>query len=229
MTREPRRIVVTGSSKGLGLALASAFVHGGHSVEGCSRSGLPEVEVEFSVSPVDVRDRAAVERWAGALLSKGHVPDVLITNAALINEPAPLWKVSPAEVESIIATNVMGTSHVLQAFLPAMVERGRGLVITISSGWGRATDPEFAPYCASKYAVEGLTMSLAQELPSGMAAISLSPGVVRTDMLVRCWGNRALDYELPEQWAKRAAPFILELGPDANGSQLTVPPPPSSQ
>lgn len=57
-----------------------------------------------------------------------------------------------------------------------------------------------APYCASKWAVEGLTRSVAKELPDGMAIVALNPGVINTDMLVSCFGNSAALYQAPEAW-----------------------------
>ena len=88
-----------------------------------------------------------------------------------------------------------------------MVKRGSGVIVNLSSGWGRITSPEVAPYCATKYAIEGLTLALAQELPEGMAAVPLNPGVIDTDMLRQAWSNGASRYPKAEQWAKKAAPF----------------------
>lgn len=226
MNDSPTKIVLTGASRGIGLALAREFVRLGHVVQGCSRSGVPHSREPFSVCPVDVSDRGQVACWVEQLVGAGFVPDIVITNAGLINEPAPLWKIPPAEVQALMDTNVLGTAYVLQAFLPLMIVRGRGMIVSLSSGWGRYADVDFAPYCASKFAVEGLISSLSKELPGGLAAVTLSPGIVRTDMLFRCWGEQALDYELPDAWAKRAAPFILGLDARHNGQSLTVPTPP---
>ena len=85
------------------------------------------------------------------------------------------------------------------------------------------TAPEVAPYCASKWAIEGLTRAMAQELPNGLAAIPLNPGIVDTDMLRSCFGGKASHYLSPEEWAKAAVPFLLKLGPRDNGKPLTVP------
>ena len=79
-----------------------------------------------------------------------------------------------------------------------------------------------APYCATKWAIEGLTQSLAQELPEGMAAVPLNPGVINTDMLRSCFGPSAADFVSAEEWAEIAIPFLLELGPGHNGQSLTV-------
>lgn len=61
-----------------------------------------------------------------------------------------------------------------------------------------------APYCATKWGVEGLTRSLAQELPSGLIAVAFNPGVINTDMLQSTFGSQAKDYETPNQWAVHA-------------------------
>jgi NAD(P)-dependent dehydrogenase (short-subunit alcohol dehydrogenase family) len=96
------------------------------------------------------------------------------------------------------------------------------VIVNFSSGWGRSTDAEVAPYCATKWAIEGLTQALAQELPEGMAAVPLNPGIIDTDMLRSCFGASASSYPNPAEWAKRAVPFLLKLGPKDNGRQLTV-------
>jgi NAD(P)-dependent dehydrogenase (short-subunit alcohol dehydrogenase family) len=79
-----------------------------------------------------------------------------------------------------------------------------------------------APYCASKWAIEGLTKALAEELPEGMAAIPMNPGVIDTDMLRIAWAEGASAHRKADEWAKVAAPYILKLGPAENGRSVTV-------
>jgi NAD(P)-dependent dehydrogenase (short-subunit alcohol dehydrogenase family) len=172
---------------------------------------------------VDVADEAAVGRWAKSILADGGSPDLLLNNAAVVNENAPLWKVPPGEFSKVIDVNIKGTYNVLWHFLPAMIERQKGVIVNFSSGWGRSTSPEVAPYCATKYAVEGLTLALAQELPAGMCAVPLNPGIINTDMLQSCFGEEADSYPTPEKWAQKAVPFLLNLGPKDNGKSLTAP------
>lgn len=119
--------------------------------------------------------------------------------------------------------NINGIFHVIRHFVPAMVERASGVIVNFSSGWGRSTSPEVAPYCATKWAVEGLTRALAQELPRGMAAVPLNPGVIDTDMLRSCWGSGAGSFPKAESWAQQAVPFLLSLDATDNGQPLTVP------
>ncbi|MFI5336688.1 MAG: SDR family oxidoreductase, partial [Opitutales bacterium] len=133
------------------------------------------------------------------------------------------WQVPSAEFNKLIDVNVKGVANVIRHFVPAMVARGTGVIVTLSSGWGRTAAAGVAPYCASKFAIEGLTKSLAQDLPTEMAAVPLSPGVVDTDMLRQAWSDGASAYPKADEWAKTAAPFILQLGPKDNGQSLSVP------
>jgi NAD(P)-dependent dehydrogenase (short-subunit alcohol dehydrogenase family) len=223
-----KRIVLTGASRGLGRAMVEGFVAQGHTVVGCARStraidqlqGRHEAPHRFNV--VDVRSDEAVERWAREVLSEGHV-DLLINNAALINENAPLWMVPAGQFDDLVDVNIKGTANVIRHFLPAMVARRTGVVVNFSSAWGRSTSPDVAPYCATKWAIEGLTRALAAELPSGMAAVPVNPGIIDTDMLRCCFGDSASAYPTAAQWARRAVPFLLGLGPEDTGQPLSVP------
>jgi NAD(P)-dependent dehydrogenase (short-subunit alcohol dehydrogenase family) len=111
----------------------------------------------------------------------------------------------------------------MRHFLPAMEERGRGVVVNFSSGWGRSTSPEVAPYCASKWAVEGLSQAVAQEVASGVAVVALNPGIIDTDMLRSCFGESAGSYPDAKAWATRAVPFLENLDSSDNGRALTAP------
>ncbi len=220
-------ILITGVTRGLGRALAEWYIAHGHTVVGCGRSA-EILEMRFThpaphdFSVVDVTEENKVAIWAEKTLGVPGAPDVLINNAALMNNPAPLWKIPAAEFNRLVDVNVKGVATVIRHFVPAMVERKAGVIVNLSSGWGRSTAPEVAPYCASKFAIEGLTHALAQELPEGMAAVPLNPGVIDTDMLRQCWSDSASGYPKATQWAEVAAPFILSLGPKHNGRSLSV-------
>ena len=223
-------ILITGCSKGLGLSMVRSFAALGHTIIGCARSApaISALQKEFpaphSFSVVDVSDAAAVETWAAQAIASHGAPDLLLNNAAVIHPNAPLWKVPAERFNRVIDVNVKGLANVLRSFLPAMVKAKKGVIVNFSSGWGRSTSPEVSGYCASKYAVEGLTASLAQELPAGMAAVALNPGVINTEMLQDCFGKEsASHYPSAEDWAKRAVPFLLKIGPKDNGHPLTVP------
>ena len=223
-------ILVTGCSKGLGLEMVRSFISLGHTVIGCARNtkAITSLQKEFpsphSFTVLDVAEASAVETWAGQVIQKHGAPNLLLNNAAVIHPNAPFWKVPADRFNQVIDVNVKGLANVLRSFLPAMVKAKKGVIVNFSSGWGRSTSPEVSGYCASKYAVEGLTASLAQELPAGMAAVALNPGVINTEMLQECFGKEsASHYPDAKQWAKSAVPFLLNLGPKDNGQPLTVP------
>ena len=209
--------------------MAEEFIRLGHTVLGCARSAksIAELRGRFGkphdFEAVDVASDEKVRAWAGRVLKSQGAPDLLLNNAAIINKNAPLWKAGAEEFDQVIDVNIKGVANVIRHFVPAMIERGSGVIVNFSSGWGRSTDAEVAPYCATKWAIEGLTQALAQELPAGMAAIPLNPGVINTEMLQSCFGGSASAYPTAEEWAKQAVPFLLSLGPKHNGQSLTVP------
>lgn len=224
-----KHIVITGVTDGLGRAMVEEFIHRGHVVLGCGRSEkkIETLKKEFGgphdFYPVDVASDEAVQSWASLCLASHPPPDLLINNAGVINHNARLWEIDGREFATVIDVNVKGPANVIRYFVPAMIRRKSGVIVNFSSGWGRSTDAEVAPYCASKWAIEGLTLSLAQELPSGMAAVPLNPGIINTGMLRSCFGESASAYPDPADWAKIAVPFILQLDLKDNGKQLTVP------
>lgn len=222
-------IVITGVTRGLGLAMATKFISLGYVVIGCGRSEAAVIALRHRFGKphyfevLDVADADKVSQWAAKILEDFGPPKILINNAAVINAMQPLWQISREEFDGVIDVNIKGVANVLRQLLPAMVKKNAGTIVNFSSGWGRETDPGASPYCASKWAIEGLTSALAKELPSGMAAVSLNPGIIDTDMLRIAFGSEASGYARPDVWAETAAPFILALQPRDNGSALTVP------
>lgn len=229
MSSPQKRIVLTGVSRGLGRAMTEGFIAAGHVVLGCARSAEAITAVGKRFGPphrfdvVDVSRDEEVRAWATVVLADGPAPDLLINNAAVINRNARLWDVSAEDFSWVIDANIKGVANVIRHFVPAMVARGKGVIVNFSSYWGRSGAAEVAPYCATKWAIEGLTAALAEELPPGMAAVPLNPGVIDTDMLRSCFAEFAGRHLGPAQWAQDAVPFILSLGPEHNGQPLTVP------
>lgn len=225
-----RNIVITGISRGCGRALVEYYLAHGHRVAGCARSEQIVAELRAAHGPlhhfasVDVADDAAVRSWACEVLAHFGAPDLLLNNAAVIASTGPLWETPVHELDSVIDINIKGTAHVLRHFLPAMINRRSGVVVNFSSGWGRSTSPGVSSYCASKWAIEGMTQALAQELPAGLCAVALNPGIINTEMLQSCFGEEsAASYPTAEEWAQAAGPYLLGIGPKENGQPLTVP------
>ena len=224
-----RTLLITGVTKGIGRGLADAALDEGHIVLGCGRNEGALAELrgratdDDDFSKIDVTDDAAVAAWAKRLVASGRVPDLVFNNAALINDRAPLWEVSAEEFGAMMDVNLKGVASIVRHFAPPMIERGSGVFVHLSSGWGRGTSPDVAPYCATKFGIEGLSGALAQELPSGLASIALSPGVVHTEMLQVAFGKSGAASAIePDQWGRIALPELLSYGPAQNGASLTI-------
>lgn len=223
-------ILITGATRGMGRVMTEQFIARGHTVVGCARNQqhIEELQQEFGEPhhfiSLDISDEAGVKAWADIIHSKyGTAVDVLINSGGIINQLAPFWTIESSVFEDVIDINVKGVAYVVRHFIPKMLERKQGVIINFSSGWGRYTGPNAVPYCTSKWAVEGFTRALAQELPSGMAAVSLWPGSICTDMALYIRPEDAKNYIDPHEWGKFAIPFLLQIGPSDNGKPLSIP------
>lgn len=225
---ESKVIVITGTTKGIGLALAEWFMGHGHSVIGCGRSHDAVERLNSTRTPnslfsvVDIGDASSVEKWAKQSLEKFSPPDLLINNAGIANSPRKLWEVPIKEFDKMMDINLKGVNYVIHYFLPAMLEVKKGVVVNMSSGWGRHPCAEVAPYCCTKFGIEGLSLSLAKELPSPLTCVSLNPGMINTDMLENYFGDEAQHYSSTEQWVEKAGPFLLAINRTSNGTQMSI-------
>lgn len=230
-----RKVLITGVSRGLGKALALELAKHGHTIIGCSRTAdnLSSLNADLAAASnsssdqhlllnVDVRSDSSVEQLARTVIEKKLVPDIIVNNAGTINKNNRIWEVPAEEFDNVIDTNVKGIANIMRHFIPLMIEKKQGIVVNMSSGWGRSAAAQVAPYCASKWAVEGLSRSAAKESPPVIAIVALSPGVINTEMLQSCFGSSASLYQTPESWAPKAATMILNLTMADNGASLTV-------
>ncbi|MBL9115159.1 MAG: SDR family oxidoreductase [Verrucomicrobiaceae bacterium] len=222
-------VVITGCTRGLGKAMARGFVREGWTVAGCGRDAerLDQLRAELGVPhyfrKCDVATERDVASFAAEVSERLGTPDLLLNNAAIINPNNPLWEMGADEISSIVDINVKGPIAMMRHFLPEMLKRGSGVVVNFSSGWGRSVSAEVAPYCATKWAMEGLSQAVAQETSGKVAVVALNPGIIDTDMLRSTFGGSAGHYPDAERWAERAVPFLIKLGPKDNGRALTAP------
>lgn len=219
----PIVVALTGCTRGLGRVLARYFAAEGALIAGCGRNAKEigklraELGARHDFTVADVSDDASVKKWAHRVQDRFGAPDLLLNNAAVIARNAPAWELTADEADAVLAVNVTGTLNVLRHFVPAMIERSDresstpGMIVNFSSGWGRSTSPDVG-IGASKWAIEGLTQSLAQDLANTrVRAFALNPGIIDTEMLRECFGAAAGGYPGPEEWIQYAGPFILAL------------------
>lgn len=187
--------VVTGAGRGIGRVVAESLAAEGMSLLLLARTGL-EVRavadaltdahgVPVIAAAVDVTDAAAVERVV--LHAEQHLGpvDLLVNNAGRIEAVAqPFWECDVEAAWDVVVTNLRGPMLLTRALLPAMVARGRGHVVTVTSRARAATESgTYTGYAVSKKAASALTASLAAPLTgSGVVVLDLLPGLVRTSM-----------------------------------------------
>jgi NAD(P)-dependent dehydrogenase (short-subunit alcohol dehydrogenase family) len=178
-----RTALVTGGGNGLGAAIARALHAAGATVVVAGRRAEPLVALcgalgeRTSWRRCDVADAESVAALAGSLADVEV--SILVNNAGVAGPVAPLTEISVEEWDDVFDVNVRGVFLVCRAFLPPMVERGRGDVINVASVSGKRPLIRRTPYAASKMAVIGLTSTLAFEVgPAGVNVNTLSPGPV---------------------------------------------------
>jgi NAD(P)-dependent dehydrogenase (short-subunit alcohol dehydrogenase family) len=178
---------ITGISRGLGLALAQAALDRGDTVIGTVRTGEPPLRPHkgtLHVLTLDVADGEAVKAAAAQAVNlAGGRLDVVVNNAGY-GLLGAAEDASDTEIERLFAVDVFAPFHLIRAVLPALRAQGNGHIINITSIAGRAPGPASAFYAAAKFALEGLTASLAQETaPAGIKVTAIAPGAFRTDFL----------------------------------------------
>ncbi len=184
-------VVITGTSSGIGLAAAVAFARAGHSTYATMRNldkadalraAAAEADVSLEIEALDVTESESVERLFRDVHQREGRIDVLINNAG-IGGATPLELVPEAEHRAMFETNYWGVVRTIQAVLPGMRERRQGVIVNVSSGAGLVASPNQVPYCASKWALEALSETLAFEMrPFGVRVVVIEPGVVATSI-----------------------------------------------
>ena len=187
-----RGVVVTGANRGIGQAVALAFLQAGFRVVAVARTLASLDSLADVAGPArqalerlecDLADATALERTGRLLQGRPVAPAVLVNNAG-ISLGAPLERTSRAELERLLAINTVAPYLLCAALLPAMADAGGGRVVNIASIAGLRGIRYTSAYCASKHALVGLTRALAVEWADrGITVNAVCPGWTQTDML----------------------------------------------
>jgi NAD(P)-dependent dehydrogenase (short-subunit alcohol dehydrogenase family) len=186
MTEQRPSVVVTGASRGIGLAIAKRFHADGAQVTICAR-GQAALEDAIDAMPglrahaCDMARRDDVERFADTVLADSGTPDVLVNNAGAFL-PGGIGSEAEGTFDAMIAINVASAYHLTRALLPGMIARGSGTIVNVCSTASITPYPNGGSYGIAKHALHGFSRTLREELKHhGIRVVALLPGATLTD------------------------------------------------
>ena len=188
---EPRVVVITGGSRGLGAGIVASFLASGDRVATCARTATsntdawaadPSLSDRFLFEPADLSSSADAERFVKAVIERWGRIDVLVNNAGVARDGI-LGLVSDEDIDTVVDLNLKGTIYMTRLVSRRMLARGGGSIVNISSIVGLSGYRGLGVYSATKAALDGFTRAMARELGSrGITVNSVAPGYLRTEM-----------------------------------------------
>ncbi len=192
MKLEKKKAIITGGSKGLGKALLDRFLAEGAEVAICGRNTkeleavvkkVGSTKYKILAIPCDIADSGQVERFVTKVLDDFGSVDILVNNASRLGPRVAVAEYPLSEWDETLQTNINGAFFITRLVLPPMMKRGAGCIINVSSSVGRAGRKLWGAYAVSKFALEGLTQVLSEELkPFNIRVNSVNPGPMATEM-----------------------------------------------
>ena len=186
--------IVTGGSRGIGFATVETFLREGATVSLCASSQasaekavakIKESNPDAPVSGIwpDLSSLEDVKSWFGRVIEQFGQVDILVNNAGM-SESKPFSEYTEELFDKVMDLNVRGVFNATRAIVDHMAERGSGVILSTSSMVSKYGQPAGMAYPTSKFAVNGITLSLARELgPKGIRVNAVAPGIIETDMM----------------------------------------------
>ncbi|MGO4831374.1 SDR family NAD(P)-dependent oxidoreductase [Rhizobiaceae sp. 2RAB30] len=222
-----RVALVTGASRGIGYFIAKELAKAGAHVVAVARTvgGLEELDDEIKAAggqatlvPLDLTDMAGIDRLGGAIHERWGKLDVLMANAAMLGVIAPIGHVEAKVFDKVMAVNVTATWRLIRSVDPLLRLSDAGRAVVVSAGVAHSARAFWAPYAASKAAVEALARSWADETKNFPLRVNLvNPGATRTAMRAQAMpGEDPQTLPHPSEIAARivrlASPALTETG-----------------
>jgi 3-oxoacyl-[acyl-carrier protein] reductase len=224
--------VVTGGGRGIGAAIATRLaamgattVIAGRTMKHLQQTASNIAKSAASCEPMtcDVTDLKSVEVFAAAVLNKFKQVDILVNNAGIGGFGGPLHKLPPGDWDAIMNTNLRGVFYCTRAFAPAMIEHKGGHIVNISSIASKNALPNGAAYSASKWGLNGLSYSVAEELRGHNIRVSVvCPGSTDTELSPHA-GKDANKMLKPEDVAHVVAMLVTQ-SPQSFASEIVLRP-----
>jgi 3-oxoacyl-[acyl-carrier protein] reductase len=201
---QPRVVVITGGSRGLGAGIVQAYLDAGDRVATCARTRTPQIDLwekefgdSFLFQEVDLSNREQTTAFVDATIERWDSIEVLVNNAGVARDNI-LALATDDDIDIVVDLNIKGTLHITRLVSRRMLARRRGHIVNISSIVGLSGYRGLAVYSATKAALDGMTRALARELGSrGIVVNSVAPGYLRTEM------SHGLDEEQLNQIVRR--------------------------
>lgn len=186
---DPRVVIITGGSRGLGAGIVEAYLEAGDRVATCARSRTPEVDRwvsafgdRFYFQEVDLSNREQATAFVAEVIGRWQTVEVLVNNAGVARDGI-LALADDDDVDLVVDLNLKGTLHITKLVSRRMLAHRRGHIVNISSIVGLSGYRGLSVYSATKAALDGMTRALARELGSrGIVVNSVAPGYLRTEM-----------------------------------------------
>jgi 3-oxoacyl-[acyl-carrier protein] reductase len=224
--------IVTGGGRGIGAAIAGKLAELGVTVVICGRTRGPLENTAQRIRAAgskceamecDVTELSAVEKLAARVEQTLGRTDILVNNAGVGGFATPLHKLTPEEWERTLNTNLRGVYYMIRSFAPLMIRGGKGDIINISSGAGKNPLPNGAAYAASKWGLNGLSYSIAEELRNYHIRVAvICPGSVQTELGPHT-GKDAKKMLQPEDVAHVVAMMVTQ-APQSFASEVVLRP-----
>ena len=224
---ENKIVVLTGASSGIGYSLLNYFIKEGARVYGSSRNErelTTENKQECNFELLDLADELNVEKYVKTILQKENKIDILINNAGVAHNLALVEEINSEMLNSVVRDNLLPTFNMMKYIIPIMKKNNSGTIINISSRAGRRAVPKLSAYTAAKFAVRGLTESVAKEVQdTGIKCISISPAGVNTGMRAMVFGQEDAENQQDTSRINEVISRILSGSLEvSNGSDIVI-------
>jgi len=224
---ENKIVVLTGASSGIGYSLLNYFIKEGARVYGSSRNErelTTEIKQECNFKLLDLSDELNVEKYVKTILQKENRIDILINNAGVAHNLALVEEINSEMLNSVVRDNLLPTFNMMKYTIPIMKKNNSGTIINISSRAGRRAVPRLSAYTAAKFAVRGLTESVAKEVQdTRIKCISISPAGVNTGMRAMVFGQEDAENQQDTSRINEVISRILSGSLNvSNGSDIVI-------
>jgi len=206
----PETVIISGGSKGLGRAMVEYWLEDGWNVATCARDVSPLRDLEqkhegrLMVEEVDAASIESVRSFCAKVLGRWNDVSILINNASVLGPRVTLDEYFPEEFEEVMRVNTLGYFNFIHEIVPHMRSRRSGVIIDLSSGAGVTGKAKWGAYAASKFAVEGLTQVLKDEVFDDKIRVhAIDPGAMRTQMRAAAYPSEdPMTLPTPQQIAR---------------------------